>query len=316
MNSPLVSICIPVKNDAKYVGAAISSALGQDYGSVEVLVSDNASSDATADVIASFSGVVAFRHEHPISMAANWNSFRGRAEGEWVLFLCSDDILHPDAIRKCIDLTSAGVDVVFFEYQHLVGGVAQPKQRFYASSAVIPASEQHAVFIIGNNFPLTAALVRRDALDAVGWFDESYEFCVDWHMWLKLTSSRRGSFVGYVAESLGLYRLHAGNETGRCVTERKALAEVIRMKQQFLERYETTPERRAEVVSASRRGVWRLAQRYADAMDSIGDSETAAFYRAQRDEWASGVDEHVSKGTAPWPLPPNARPFVHLCASI
>jgi glycosyltransferase involved in cell wall biosynthesis len=298
-----------VYNDGKHVSAAIDSALAQDYPYLEVLVSDNASTDDTGTILANHPGIAIATQPTLLEMAANWNTFRNRVRGEWVLFLCSDDILKPHALRRCVESATPNVDAVFFEFDYLREGKSEAKPPFYVDSAWIPATEQHGIFIIGNNFPLTMALIRRETLDAVGWFDESYNFCTDWQLWLKVTATRPNAQIAYVADSLAYYRLHGSNETGRCIRNRSALNEVIRMKEHFLARYTAAPERHREIVRASRRGIARLASRYAETMAAEGDEETAEYYRELSRQFIDDDAPAASPAGPPWPLPPNAVRF-------
>lgn len=306
MTAPLISICIPVYNDGQHIGGAIESALAQDYPRLEILVSDNASSDNTSAVLRSYPGISVVTQPKFLGMATHWNSFRHRAQGEWVLFLCSDDTLKPHALSRCQQSVSPQVDAVFFEYDYLIDQQTNAKIPFYPHSAWVPAAEQHSIFLIGNNFPLSMALIRRKTLDAVGWFDESYNFCTDWQLWLKVTAARPDAHIAYLAESLARYRLHAGNETGRCIRERIALAEVIRMKEHFLERYTTSPERRSEILRASRRGIARLAHRYAQSMAAAGESSVFDYYQQLFLEFTDNETASVLPVGPPWPLPPNS----------
>lgn len=306
MTAALISVCIPVRNDGMHIGATIESALAQDYPNLEILVSDNASTDNTSAVLASYPGTAVASQPKLLEMAANWNSFRNRVRGDWVLFLCSDDILKPHALRRCLESVTSNVDAVFFEFDYLKNQRIDAKPPFYPCSAWIPAAEQHGIFIIGNNFPLTTALIRRETLDAVGWFDESYSFCTDWQLWLKITAARPNAQISYLTESLAYYRLHDSNETGRCIRNGSALTEVIRMKEYFLERYKSTPDRHEEIVCASRRGIARLAYRYSETMAAAGDVATADYYLQLFRQFTDGEAPPASLAGPPWPLPPNA----------
>ena len=55
MNAPRVSVCIPVYNGEKYINKAIRSVLAQSFSDFEVVISDNASTDRTVEIIKSFS---------------------------------------------------------------------------------------------------------------------------------------------------------------------------------------------------------------------------------------------------------------------
>ena len=55
-NRPLVSIGLPVYNEAEHLAQALDSLLGQDYENIEVIISDNASTDGTPQICADYAG--------------------------------------------------------------------------------------------------------------------------------------------------------------------------------------------------------------------------------------------------------------------
>ena len=91
---PLVSVVVPVYNAEEFVGAAIESLLAQDYSSFEVIVVDDGSSDASADVAGSFPGVQVVRQSNAGPAAAR-NAGIERARGEFVAFHDADDLVPP-----------------------------------------------------------------------------------------------------------------------------------------------------------------------------------------------------------------------------
>lgn len=100
MKYPEITIAIPTRNRCVYLMDAVRSALSQDFTEIEVIVSDNASTD---DTRVSLSGVndprlVSFRHEKLLSMHENWNFCLAKARGSLFLLLSDDDILLPGAV--------------------------------------------------------------------------------------------------------------------------------------------------------------------------------------------------------------------------
>ena len=100
-----VTVGIPTWNRSQLLSRAIASVLGQSYGDFTLLVSDNASDDDTADVIASFQDprLVYRRLKWNIGRAANTNRLIELAETEFVVILADDDELHPDHLRLTVD---------------------------------------------------------------------------------------------------------------------------------------------------------------------------------------------------------------------
>ncbi|MGB2711213.1 MAG: glycosyltransferase, partial [Conexibacter sp.] len=94
MSTPLVSVCIPVRDQARFLGEAIESALAQDVDGLELLVHDDASADDSARVAAAFRGdprVRSLRHAHPLGVAGNRNTCLAAARGRYVAWLDADD---------------------------------------------------------------------------------------------------------------------------------------------------------------------------------------------------------------------------------
>lgn len=89
------TIAIPTRNRAELLRRALKSALNQDYDDYEIVVSNNASSDDTEEVISQLmeDRIRYFKTDHPMSMVDHWNYVMDKIGGEWVLYLCDDDAL-------------------------------------------------------------------------------------------------------------------------------------------------------------------------------------------------------------------------------
>ena len=94
---PLVSIVITSYNRAHWIGQAIQSALDQDYHNLEIIISDNNSTDNTDEVIKSFcsdSRIKYYKNETNIGMLANFQKASLElASGEYITYISSDDYL-------------------------------------------------------------------------------------------------------------------------------------------------------------------------------------------------------------------------------
>src|ERR1700722_1458117 len=105
--SPLVSIIIPVFNRPKELAAALRSVSAQTFSNREVIVVDDASSDASSEVAfqAGPAGKVrVIRHEKNEGPSEARNSGISAARGRYVSFLDSDDSWHPEKLRKQVEM--------------------------------------------------------------------------------------------------------------------------------------------------------------------------------------------------------------------
>lgn len=93
-----VTIVIPTYNRADMLREALNSALAQTVSDLEIVVSDNASTDHTAEVVASFNDprIRYFRQDTNIGMTPNWKFAVAQASSAWVAPLADDDHYFPD----------------------------------------------------------------------------------------------------------------------------------------------------------------------------------------------------------------------------
>lgn len=124
--TPLVSIGLPVYNAERYLREALDSLLGQDYPNFEVIVSDNASTDATEHIYREY----AQRDKRMVysrvatNMGAVWNFNRvfELAGGKYFMWAAHDDLRDPRYVSACVsaleshpDAVLCATDVVFID---------------------------------------------------------------------------------------------------------------------------------------------------------------------------------------------------------
>ncbi len=106
-SSPNVCVCIPAYNYARYLVSALDSVIAQTYSNWEIVVCDNCSTDNTEEVIDRYRSRLGprlryYRNERNIGALANFNRCRELARGDYVMFLCADDALHPGALMAMV----------------------------------------------------------------------------------------------------------------------------------------------------------------------------------------------------------------------
>src|SRR5689334_23313141 len=102
MSSPRISVIIPAYNYAGMISKTIQAVLAQDVSSqIEIIVVDDGSTDATAQVVRSFSQVK-YIYQTNRGPAAARNRGAQESQGEYLFFTDSDCIPHPDWIQKML----------------------------------------------------------------------------------------------------------------------------------------------------------------------------------------------------------------------
>ena len=112
-----ISVIIPAFNAQAYIAEAIRSVQAQTFRNFEVIVVDDASTDATAaavhELCAEDARIRYARMQANAGPAASRNRGLDLAQGEWVALLDADDRFHPDRLETLLDLgESEGADVV------------------------------------------------------------------------------------------------------------------------------------------------------------------------------------------------------------
>lgn len=107
MSLPLISIGVPTINRAKLLSECLRSCLNQTYENIEIVISDNASSDNTEETIMSIDDNRIRYHRQSTTIPAidNWNFCINKAEGKFFTFVSDDDILEPEYVKKLFELT-------------------------------------------------------------------------------------------------------------------------------------------------------------------------------------------------------------------
>lgn len=104
--SALVSIAIPTYNRADDLPGAVASAVEQSHRNLEIVISDNASADATPEVCARLAAsderVRVVRQPRNHGPIANFNAVLAQLRGEYVMLLADDDALAPHFVERCL----------------------------------------------------------------------------------------------------------------------------------------------------------------------------------------------------------------------
>lgn len=108
-NAPLISICIPARNEEQNIRVCVESALMQNYPNFEIIVLDDRSTDATPRILAELATLDS--RLHPISgsdLPSGWvgkphalHQASTSARGEWLCFVDADTFLSPQALSSC-----------------------------------------------------------------------------------------------------------------------------------------------------------------------------------------------------------------------
>ncbi len=213
-----ISVIVPVFNQAAYLGEALESLRAQTSPVSEIMVVDDGSTDGSGELARRFGhGVVTHGQEHAGAGAARNRGVR-EARCPWLAFLDADDLWLPTKIERQVRAIEAdpGLDMVFSHLEHFLSPDLTPDQaaRLACPQAPMPCTTAGAM------------LIRRDAFDRAGGFDESGAIgeVVEWYV--------RARAVGLVEstlpEILVRRRIHWRNTSRNRKPERSRYASIAK----------------------------------------------------------------------------------------
>ena len=113
---PRVSIGVPVYNGEDYLADTLESLIGQTYTDIEIIVCDNASTDATREIAEAYAAKDArvryVRNPENIGAARNYNRCVELARGEYFRWAPADDLAEPTLVERCVEVLDQNPDVV------------------------------------------------------------------------------------------------------------------------------------------------------------------------------------------------------------
>jgi glycosyltransferase involved in cell wall biosynthesis len=213
---PLVSICIPTYNRAGMISRAIESALGQSYRNIEVIVVDNASTDATAAVVASFNDerLRYVKNLSNLGLFGNFNRCIELATGSYLHILHSDDYIDPTFTEVCLAFFRKHPSVAMTSTSSCTVTDSGTKERSVIDpDLVYVAPEGFRRLLAARSFiACPSVMVRRDVYRDVGSFSLEYPYSSDFLQWLRIAKRYD---VGFVSGACVFYRQGEHSETFR-----------------------------------------------------------------------------------------------------
>lgn len=214
---PLVAVVTPVYNGAKHLEETILAVQAQTYRPLVHCIVDNASTDATPEIIAKYLGpdaavrVITVRNPETVTFQENSNKAVELAPAEATHFriLHADDTLPPTAIADMMELALQGDDIVLVAGAEKMNEDDRP-HNFPPECSIYEASNMLARVLSDEaHVPTAHVLVRRDAIrQGEPWYPNDIVECYIATCWRTLS---RGGRAGFVHKYNGMTRRYAGS---------------------------------------------------------------------------------------------------------
>ncbi|MEG4625814.1 glycosyltransferase [Microcoleus sp. w1-18aA5] len=252
---PKVSICIPTYNGEAFIGEAIQSALAQTYPNIELIISDDGSTDRTIAIAQSFQlqTSVDFRivlHRN-YGLSQNWNFCISQAKGQYIKFLFQDDLLAPECIEKMVALAQEnpkigmvfsprGITIAEDESNPILRRASQSIKDLHKSWSNLKSIQLGKELLADTNClsnpinkigePSTVLIAAR-IFEEIGLFDSGLSQYVDLDMWWRIMGNYH---IGFVDEKLSSLRIHPEQQTWKNFAAGENHKDVVRFYKKLL----------------------------------------------------------------------------------
>jgi glycosyltransferase involved in cell wall biosynthesis len=244
-----VSIIIPTYNRSFYLKESIESILNQDYNDIEIIISDNNSTDDTGIVVQNFKDerILYFKNQINLGVVANHNLAIEKCTGEFIHIFSDDDIMLERCISEKVKILNKYSSV----------GLVHSSVRTINEYGIITKNYHWGIDILGNDkflrkselqernsisdflfnnwniVCMPSVLVRRNVIDEIGMFNVRLKYLCDWDLWLRIAT--KSSFY-YLNQTLVSYRQHDSNifKENNSVN---SLIELFEMKKALIPKY-------------------------------------------------------------------------------
>jgi glycosyltransferase involved in cell wall biosynthesis len=170
--APTLSIALPVYNGERYLREALDSLLAQTFSDFELLVLDNASTDATAAIAQEYAArdprVRYERNRENVGAARNFNLTVSRTSGRYFKWAAHDDLLDPAFLERCVAALDKDPGVVLaYAKARTIDEYGAPKMDYdpeLATDSASPAARVEALLTYHKCFQIFG-VIRRDALE-------------------------------------------------------------------------------------------------------------------------------------------------------
>lgn len=236
IHNPLVSIVVITYNSAKYVLETLESAKSQTYQNIELIVSDDCSTDDTVvlcrDWIEKNKGrfvrTKLIESEMNTGISANCNRGYNAVKGEWIKGIAGDDVLRPNCITdNVIGGCAKNVHIQMSKVEILDMGKEQNNTTvpfFYYHSFLLAKNDFILLLLYGNFLPAATSFISTNVFRKLGGFDETIPMMEDWPFWIKAVMN--GYTISFMDSYTVLYRIHpasVSNASGRSLAYRNSM---------------------------------------------------------------------------------------------
>lgn len=193
MENPLVSIIVITYNSENFVLETLESAKAQTYRNIELIISDDCSTDHTVEICRNwveenkhhFTRTKILTVKKNTGIAPNCNRGLYASKGEWVNFIAGDDMLYENRIQECIKTVCENTSIKILFSNVAINGKLTPKTQIQEPFFSMLPQKQYRELLKKNFLPAPATFINRETIIQLNGFNEKYALFEDFPFFLK-----------------------------------------------------------------------------------------------------------------------------------
>ena len=220
-NQPLVSVPVITYNSSKFVLETLESIKAQTYQNIELIISDDCSTDNTVDLCRKwveenkkrFNRTQIITSEINMGVSANLNRAEVACQGNWVKFLDGDDLLLPTCVQDYMDFVLEYPETIYMFSRIEAFGASEERNKYYTEKVFdytifdLDAKQQYEKLIWQNCIMSSTCMYNRKKNAELGLKnDERISLLEDWPRWINVT--KKGIRLSFLDKVEVRYRLH------------------------------------------------------------------------------------------------------------
>ncbi|MBI4122935.1 MAG: glycosyltransferase [Parcubacteria group bacterium] len=187
-NRPLVSVVMATRNRASLLKESVESILSQSYKNLELLIVDDASSDETSHILKEYAvrdaRIRLLSNQTNLGLTKSLNKALREAKGKYIARVDDKAIAHKERIQLQVEFLEANPSCALlgtWAYEMDKEGTIANKKKLPTDSAALKRA-----LIFTNPFVHSAIMMRKEALDKVGWYDERWKYTQDYELYFRI----------------------------------------------------------------------------------------------------------------------------------
>ena len=224
-NQPLVSVPVVTYNSAKYVLETLESIKAQTYQNIELIISDDCSSDNTVELCQKWVDLNKDRFVRTeiitslvnTGVSANCNRSKNACQGEWIKGIAGDDLLMPDCVENLVNYVNEHPETICVFGRIEAFGESEDRNKYFTEKVFdytffdLDINGQLERLVFGENcVPASTCFSNPKRLQELGITnDERIPLLEDWPKWINIL--KKGVRLQMVDKIVVKYRIHEGS---------------------------------------------------------------------------------------------------------